>query len=516
MPCFNKFRQGKLITFLALMISGCMTVPGYAPLGTLPGNRSPVGLGPGYKPYFPVSGPGGGNPVTGNVPIGNNPPSSPFVPISNPTRPADPFTPTTPANPPVVVDSPTKPSTPSNPTAPPTTPTDPISFWTPWPLPPRNRSSASVASSDRFEDVPRGAQSNGGRQHSRPMRSTVRGGSRAERHLHASAALPGQIPNIAERVGSAPSTPAEDLKYRGGRTIQHLSFVNLYVGGNSAWQKSDIESIDRAIGSAMSDRNLNNVMRQYFNNAEITSTELPSHPLVGYTPKTMTQGDVHFCLSYLYDQGYLAQYDLSITIFNFLLPPGTVLTDDATRNSTLASVSQTDRIRTSGSKYMVASLDEEETFSAIPKAEEGNSTTGLGGYHGSIRKGSKNSPIYYSVDVFSERRADGTANGIPVFKDNWKNVVATLYHEMQEARTDPDVEDCVRDPYNPNAERYLGWTSDRGEEVGDYPISATRNIGDVVTEVPLTDGNGKVPVQFQYSNAVHGPEGPIAQPHPLH
>ena len=52
----------------------------------------------------------------------------------------------------------------------------------------------------------------------------------------------------------------------------------------------------------------------------------------------------------------------------------------------------------------------------------------MGGFHGSIRK--KGLPIYYSVDVYSERRANGTANGIPVFKDSWKNVVATLYHEL--------------------------------------------------------------------------------------
>jgi len=172
------------------------------------------------------------------------------------------------------------------------------------------------------------------------MRSTVRGGSRAEHLQHESAGVTGHVPNSAERVGSAPSTPSEDLKYRGGRTIQNLSFVNLYVGGNSAWQKSDIESIDHAISAAMADRNLNNVMRQYFNNAEITGTELPSHPLVGYTPSVMTQGDVEYCLSYLYDQGYLAQYDLSSTVFNFLLPPGTVLNDEAGRSSTLANATQ--------------------------------------------------------------------------------------------------------------------------------------------------------------------------------
>ncbi len=32
-------------------------------------------------------------------------------------------------------------------------------------------------------------------------------------------------------------------------------------------------------------------------------------------------------------------------------------------------------------------------------------------------------------------------------------------------------------------------------------------------EVPLTDGSNSVPVQFQYSNAVHGPEGPIPAPY---
>ena len=35
-------------------------------------------------------------------------------------------------------------------------------------------------------------------------------------------------------------------------------------------------------------------------------------------------------------------------------------------------------------------------------------------------------------------------NGIPVFDRPWKNVVATLYHELNEARTDADVEDAIR------------------------------------------------------------------------
>ena len=36
---------------------------------------------------------------------------------------------------------------------------------------------------------------------------------------------------------------------------------------------------------------------------------------------------------------------------------------------------------------------------------------------------------------------------------------------------------------------------------------------EVFIEVPLSDGSGLVPVQLQYSNFVHGPEGPIPYPH---
>ena len=44
-------------------------------------------------------------------------------------------------------------------------------------------------------------------------------------------------------------------------------------------------------------------------------------------------------------------------------------------------------------------------------------------------------------------------------------------------------------------------------------MSEASSLSLICKEVPLTNGPGIVPVQFQYSNAVHGPEGPIAQPH---
>jgi hypothetical protein len=42
-------------------------------------------------------------------------------------------------------------------------------------------------------------------------------------------------------------------------------------------------------------------------------------------------------------------------------------------------------------------------------------------------------------------------NGIPVFDQPWKKVVATFYQELNEARTDADVEDPIRAGNNPRA-----------------------------------------------------------------
>jgi hypothetical protein len=157
--------------------------------------------------------------------------------------------------------------------------------------------------------------------------------------------------------------------------------------------------------------------------------------------------------------------------------------------------------------------DRNAQLSVIQHGEESSSLEGLGGYHGSIRRSGV--AICYTVDTYSERRPDGFRNGIPVFAEPWKNVVATVYHELNEASTDPDVEDAIRNASDPAAERFLGWTSDRGEECGDVPVEEVRQLSEVVREVPLADGSGTVPVQFQYSNAVHGPEGPIPEPHRL-
>jgi len=103
-------------------------------------------------------------------------------------------------------------------------------------------------------------------------------------------------------------------------------------------------------------------------------------------------------------------------------------------------------------------------------------------------------------------------NGIPVFDTSWKDVVGTLYHEMNEFRTDADVGEAIRK----NDDSFLGWMGAQGE-IGDQPINAAGEAGNlalVFQEILSSTGGGRVPVQFLFSNAVHGAEGPIDQPDP--
>ena len=46
----------------------------------------------------------------------------------------------------------------------------------------------------------------------------------------------------------------------------------------------------------------------------------------------------------------------------------------------------------------------------------------------------------------------------------------------------------------------------------DQPIFAATNLNQAFKEVQ-TAGKKRIPIQLMYSNAVHGAEGPIAEPH---
>jgi hypothetical protein len=335
----------------------------------------------------------------------------------------------------------------------------------------------------------------------RPMNVYVRRGSSAEKAFRKRAGSPSPKA-IAPGI---PPTPDHDLKYQGGKTIQDLRFMNFYVGGD-AWDKGDIANIDNALSQAMSDQNLNNVMVQYFP-GPITSTFDGSQTLPGSPPAIMSQGDIEQLVATFNSGGKLTGHDLTSTVFNFMLPPGTVLNTDTATTGGGQHVA-------SGVKRRAAAVKTQavEPKALVPK-DEADSLNGLGGYHGSVHV-SGTDIVYYAVGVYSQIEADGTVNGIPVFDQPWKNVVATFYHELNEARTDADVEDAIRAGSDPNANSFLGWVSDQGEEIGDFPVSeAGGDLTVVFQEVELTDNSGTVPVQFMYSDAVHGPEGPIAQAH---
>lgn len=429
---------------------GCMPAAGRGtfPIG-FPGQ--PVG---GYNPYpYPVGYP----PFSGapGIPIVMNPAPSPGTTPTPPNIPLpSPGTiPTIPVGNPKPVPAPSEPKD------------DSTAFWSPWPLPPRGNQLA--ARSVSFADATAGD---------------------SQSYVRQTQLIEGTIP-----------TANEDLKYRGGRTIRDLFYVNLYVSGDTEWSAADVERIDGSLSAAMRDEHLNNVLLQYYNNQAISSTALPSHPLVGYTPKTVTRGDIQNYAAWLHQQGFLKSYDLKNTVFNFLLPPGTVLRADS---------------GAANAKRESSNAQTFKTLDVMPKGNEVDSVKGLGGYHGSVVT-ADGARIYFSVDVYSQRFANGATNGIPVFNEPWKNVVATLYHQLVEARTDPDVEDAIQKSSDLNTGRYLGWVSDTGQEIGDLAIRANVPITSVIREVPLSDGSATVPVQLPYSNFVHGPEGPITQPHPL-
>src|SRR5215831_567031 len=340
----------------------------------------------------------------------------------------------------------------------------------------------------------------------RPINVATGKGSSAERFFRERGGLPGGEEKEPEVIapGVRPR-PRHDLRFHGGKTIGDLTYTNFYVGGSSSWHQKDIKNIDQSLAAAISDPHLNNVMVQYFQGQPITTTFKPSQILSGSKPSTFSQGDVEHLITQLHSQGRLASFDLSSTVFNFMLPSGTVLNTNTAPTQKSSGAEPAAR-----ESAALAKVDSTEN-PAHPE-EEASSLAGLGGYHGSVHVA--NDTLYYAVGVFSETQPNGHDNGIVAFDHPWKNVVATFYHELNEARTDPDVEDAIKAGNDPNGARFLGWMSRQGEECGDFPMAEVGPRLDLVMqEVLLTDGSRTVPVQLQYSNSVHGPEGPIAAPH---
>jgi hypothetical protein len=303
-----------------------------------------------------------------------------------------------------------------------------------------------------------------------------------------------------ETAARAPGFAAHktlNMRNFGGKTIEHLTFTHIFLGGADAWNPDDIQAIDAALPAAMADTHLNNVIAQYYKDGKPTSSFTPSRILDGPLPRRVFRDTVEGFVASLEGANGLSGFDLASSVFCFLLPAGVILVD----------ADSTDAKRTHD--------DDDDTHPqhnpALRERDEAvDSKHGLGGYHGSIhpKHGPKQS-VYYAVGVYSQGD-----NGIAAFDEPWKSICATFYHELCEARTDPDVEDAIRAGDTPDADKFLGWYSPRGGEIGDIPMEeAGAQLNKVMKEVPLTDGSGTVPIQLMWSNAVGGPEGPITKKH---
>lgn len=318
--------------------------------------------------------------------------------------------------------------------------------------------------------------------------------------------------SMALSGGFAPR-PDLNLSFHGGRTIPTLSYFSFFLGGTAAWADSDVSNINSALANAMTDPDLNNVLQQYFPDDGVSATPLGARILTGAPPHAVNKSDVESAVAQFGSDGTLLDVaqdvDLSSTIFNFILPHGTLLfSDQAPSGNSLAGA---DNSHDDARMRSAAAQDPQPGDGAL--RDEEDSLHGLGGYHGSVRVTGPDGTeafAYYAVGVYSEFLTMQRPNGIPVFDQSWKDVVATFYHELCEARTNPDVEEVNRS----GNDALLGWYSDHNGEIGDLPMElAGARLKLVMKEVPLSSAQGTVPIQLQWSNAVGGPEGPISSPH---
>ncbi|MDB5388292.1 MAG: hypothetical protein JWM11_3938 [Planctomycetaceae bacterium] len=331
-----------------------------------------------------------------------------------------------------------------------------------------------------------------------PSHIYCRPGSKADHALHRRQGRQVSAPSPEATAGGFGLHQELDLIDRGGKVIPDLTYKTFYVGGAAAWNVSDISNIDRSLAAIMTDTGLNNVIVQYLRGDPVGTNPKPSSVLPDPAAASISQDDLEEFVKTLQLQGKLDGFPLDSTVFNFMLPSGTQLT---------LGESPAQR------KHATYSEVAPGNAAGIPVDDEDSSLDGLGGFHGSVHVSVPDSDpltIYYAVGVFSEILADGRENGIVVFPDSWKNVVATFYHELCEARTDPDVGDAIRN----NDSAFVGWSSSDGSEIGDIPMNLVGSqLSKVIREITL--GNGETaPLQFQWSNFVHSPEGRAASPHP--
>ena len=287
------------------------------------------------------------------------------------------------------------------------------------------------------------------------------------------------LPRIAP--GFEPS-PKHNMKYYGGHTITDMLSVLIFVGSQD-WDEKEARLLEKNINLVMTDDILNNVVNQYFDKP-VTYTQFPIMDLSGPVPEKFTRHSIQDVLEDIYPE--IEGMDFKNTVFNLLLPPGVVLTSrgmpDGPQYSGEDPHAFIERHGAEGHEQVLTSED------------------GLGGYHGSaIIDGNV---IYYTVCVYSEKTKDGVRRGMPYWEDSWKNVASVLYHELQEARTSPDIEESIRH----DDDSMLGWYNEKGGEVADYVMRlAGRHLGLGMREV-VVEPDSVSPIQLLWSNRVNGPE----------
>jgi hypothetical protein len=297
-----------------------------------------------------------------------------------------------------------------------------------------------------------------------PMRVQVAPGSEAEyRHYRTAIQRSGEIFQREALAAGVSASPQDDLIFRGGKTLPRMGFQNIYLGHPNDFASGDVESIDDSITRLLRDETLKSIIQQYFTGKTLEYDIAPSVILDENRVNEMDEPDIQNKVIDLFDKKLLMTTDLDRTVFNLVLAPDTVL-----------------------------------------KLHESSSRTGLGGYHGSVHfiRDGQSRTLYYSANVYSAIRS-GRRNGIPFFNTPWKNVVCTLYHELIESQTDPDVNDAIR----LSDRRFIGFNSRFGQEIGDQPLKAN-STDKVFKEVLTLPGPRSTPMQFMFSNAVHGAEGP--------
>jgi hypothetical protein len=155
------------------------------------------------------------------------------------------------------------------------------------------------------------------------MRIQARPGSPAERRYYHNSALPkGGWPKPEVIAPGISPKPLDDLIFHGGKIVPQMEFQNIFLGGQASWKASDIDSINTAITLAMQDRNLNNVIKQYFVEIRSMACDPRSSVLIEEpNPGELDEPDVQQAVVRLLKERKVSDSGLDTVIFNLLLPP---------------------------------------------------------------------------------------------------------------------------------------------------------------------------------------------------